>query len=58
MHRRGRRLVVVVGLLVLAGVLATGTAAAQPDDPESDVLGWENGYWHNETIDVDQSDGL
>ena len=29
-----------------------------PPDPESDRLGWENGYWHNETIDVDQSDGL
>jgi hypothetical protein len=28
------------------------------DDPESDVVGWEAGYWHNESIDVDQSDGL
>ena len=58
MDRRGRRLV-VVGLLVLAGLFASGTAAAAPpEDPESDVLGWENGYWHNESIAVDQSDGL
>jgi hypothetical protein len=28
------------------------------DDPSSDRLGWEAGYWHNESIDVDQSDGL
>ncbi|MFC6725652.1 Hvo_1808 family surface protein, partial [Halobium palmae] len=31
---------------------------AQLDDPEEDVIGWEEGYWHNESIDVDQSDGL
>ncbi|MEF8799526.1 MAG: Hvo_1808 family surface protein [Halolamina sp.] len=29
-----------------------------PPDPEEDQLGWENGYWHNESIDVNQSDGL
>ncbi|MWG34971.1 Hvo_1808 family surface protein [Halomarina oriensis] len=29
-----------------------------PADPETDVLGWENGYWYNESIDVDPSDGL
>ncbi|MFC5971216.1 Hvo_1808 family surface protein [Halomarina salina] len=29
-----------------------------PSDPDSDVLGWENGYWYNESIDVDPSDGL
>ncbi|WP_049985313.1 Hvo_1808 family surface protein [Halobellus rufus] len=60
-------------LLVLAGCSAPvmesdpvapagGDAAASPnadfDDPDRDVLGWENGYWHNESIDVDQSDGL
>ncbi|KAB1187279.1 MULTISPECIES: Hvo_1808 family surface protein [Haloferax] len=27
-------------------------------DPETDVLGWENGYWYDEPIAVDQSDGL
>jgi hypothetical protein len=29
-----------------------------PPDPESDRLGWENGYWHNESIDVTSDDGL
>jgi hypothetical protein len=29
-----------------------------PPDPAEDRLGWENGYWYNETIDVDRSDGL
>lgn len=29
-----------------------------PDDPDEDVIGWENGYWHNESLDVDRSDGL
>jgi len=28
------------------------------EDPESDVLGWEGGFWYNESIDVDRSDGL
>lgn len=29
-----------------------------PPDPDGDRLGWENGYWYNESIDVDASDGL
>ena len=29
-----------------------------PPDPAGDPIGWEAGYWHNESIDVDQSDGL
>ena len=29
-----------------------------PPDPEEDVLGWEDGYWYNESISVDRSDGL
>jgi hypothetical protein len=36
-------------------------AATPPDDlsdPDEDVLGWENGTWYNESIDVDQSDGV
>jgi hypothetical protein len=39
----------------------SGTTAKQvikPDDPDSDVLGWEAGYWYNETIDVNPEDGL
>jgi hypothetical protein len=27
-------------------------------DPPEDRLGWEAGYWYNESIDVDRSDGL
>ncbi|MFW5956322.1 MAG: Hvo_1808 family surface protein [Halorhabdus sp.] len=30
----------------------------QPPDPDEDVLGWEAGYWYNETIDVTPEDGL
>jgi PGF-CTERM protein len=29
-----------------------------PPDPDEDVLGWENGYWHNESITVTRDDGL
>ncbi len=40
---------------------ANATALQQtdaPPDPESDRLGWENGYWHNESVDVTPDDGL
>ncbi len=33
-------------------------AVVKPDDPETDVLGWESGIWYNETIDVNPNDGL
>jgi hypothetical protein len=36
-------------------------AATPPDnlsDPDEDVIGWENGTWYSESIDVDQSDGV
>lgn len=29
-----------------------------PPDPETDVLGWEAGCWYNESIRVNQTDGL
>jgi PGF-CTERM protein len=29
-----------------------------PADPDDDVIGWEDGYWHNESLDIDRSDGL
>ncbi|PSP38940.1 hypothetical protein BRC71_04145 [Halobacteriales archaeon QH_7_65_31] len=32
--------------------------ATNPPDPETDVIGWENGYWANETLSIDRSDGL
>jgi len=40
-----------------AGPSADGGTSEVPDPP-SDRLGWENGYWYNESIAVDQSDGL
>ncbi len=46
----------------VSGVAATEqsepTNESAPPDPETDRIGWENGYWHNESIDVNQSDGL
>ncbi|MBO4247206.1 Hvo_1808 family surface protein [Halomicrobium sp. IBSBa] len=37
---------------------ASADAADALPDPETDRLGWENGYWHNESLDVTNSDGL
>jgi len=34
------------------------TDSPAPDDPPADRLGWEAGYWYNESISVDRSDGL
>lgn len=34
---------------------ANGTA---PENPDGDQLGWENGCWYNESIEVDRSNGL
>jgi hypothetical protein len=52
-------------MLVLAGCNAPASDDTPtpepwqwPDDPPTDRLGWEAGYWHNESIDVNQSDGL
>jgi len=33
------------------------TSEHAPPDPEEDVLGWENGYWYNESVSVTPSDG-
>lgn len=35
-----------------------GTAARSLADPPQDVLGWEGGYWHNESVPVVARDGL
>ena len=37
---------------------ADGGGSAGRADPGSDRLGWEAGYWHDEAIAVNQSDGL
>ena len=65
-------LLVVVLLVSGVGHLVAGVAAAPstdpvparsheqesaPPDPATDTIGWENGYWHNESIDVSQTDG-
>jgi hypothetical protein len=50
---------VFAAALVLAGCAAPSQfPEGGPPDPGSDVAGWEAGYWHNESVDVDQSDGL
>jgi len=66
---RRRRLLAVGCLLLLVigagcqGIRTSDEGATPPDhghpaDPATDRIGWEDGYWHNESIDVDQSDGL
>ncbi|MGQ4554387.1 Hvo_1808 family surface protein [Halobellus sp. GM3] len=70
-QRRGLAVSAVALLLVIAGCSAPtmeagpgvgSDAVAAPnadfEDPSRDVLGWEDGYWYNESSDVDQSDGL
>ncbi|MFB6171261.1 MAG: Hvo_1808 family surface protein [Haloarculaceae archaeon] len=38
---------------------ATATPArAQTPDPPTDRLGWEDGYWYNDTLSIDRSDGI
>jgi hypothetical protein len=34
------------------------SAVTQLPDPANDTIGWEDGYWYNESVSVDQSDGL
>jgi len=36
----------------------SGAGVDTPADPPADRIGWENGYWANETIEIDQGDGL
>ncbi|MFB6118124.1 Hvo_1808 family surface protein [Halosegnis sp.] len=37
---------------------AVGASENAPPDPETDQLGWEAGYWYNETLPVTTDDGL
>lgn len=34
------------------------SAVTQLPDPANDTIGWEIGYWYNESVSVDQSNGL
>jgi hypothetical protein len=52
-----------LGLAALAlGCLLAGcgapSAVAGLDDPSRDRLGWEDGYWYNDTVSVSPEDGL
>ncbi len=73
MHRRVPTAVLLVATLLLAGCAApyagsgsgaapapgdAGDAPAERPDPDEDRLGWEHGYWHNESLSIDASDGL
>jgi len=44
--------------LPVAGGADRNATAGPPPDPAHDVVGWENGYWYDESIDVDPRDGL
>jgi hypothetical protein len=52
----------VVLVLVLAGCAAPIADEREPsdpfEDPERDVMGWENGYWADEPVPVRYDDGL
>lgn len=59
------RTLALVCCLVLAGCTAptpsygeAPTVPGGPNGPGTDQLGWENGYWYNDSIAVNQSDGL
>lgn len=55
----------LVALLLLSGCLGLGfgeTRLAEPEsnrpDPDTDVRGWEDGYWWNDSLPVEAEDGL
>ncbi len=51
-----KRALLCAGLVVLAGCVAP--VADSGADPGTDRLGWENGYWYDDPIAVNASDGL
>lgn len=56
----------LVATLTLTLILIGATAFAHPvlaqetapPDPDEDRIGWENGYWYNETLAITTDDGL
>jgi len=62
--RRSVATAALVALVVLGGcsTLLDAGGVEEPEsnraDPESDVIGWEDGYWWNDSVAVDASDGL
>jgi hypothetical protein len=55
-----KRVVVLTLLVVLSGcsMLGAPDSGTEEPDPSRDELGWENGYWYDDPIAVDASDGL
>ena len=64
MESRPAAAVALVAVLVLAGCSAgysqtpTAPPTAEPPDESGTPLGYYDGYWHDETFDVDASNGL
>ncbi|AWB27374.1 Hvo_1808 family surface protein [Halococcoides cellulosivorans] len=52
------RVIAGLALAVLAIAALSGVVTAAPPDPAGDPIGWEDGVWYNESIDVDANDGL
>jgi len=52
------RVLVVACLLVSAGCASPFDAPATPPGYDEDPRGWEGGYWYDDAVDVDASDGL
>jgi hypothetical protein len=63
MNRRPMAAIALAVLLALAGCSAgyqpsAGAAPPTAEPPESDHLGYYDGYWHNDTFDINASNGL
>jgi len=57
MHRKHLLTLVLVLAVALAG--CSIPFLGHPDEPRGgDVIGWENGYWYDDPVDVTTSDGL
>ena len=57
----GRRTLLAVCLavlLVLAGCSTGPLEGGEREDPASDRLGWEDGHWYDDSVDVTFDDGL
>jgi hypothetical protein len=59
-RRRQVAALVLAGLLVLSGCsfMSDTLDGGVREDPASDRIGWEDGYWYNDPLSVDPSDGL
>ena len=57
MRRRGLVALGLVLALALAG--CSIPFVGHPEEPRGgDTIGWENGYWYDDPVDVTTSDGL